>query len=421
VVVVAVSQRPCSVLVQLGRPSASVTGAWSMGITLPRQVAPPTKVLQRLLPPPAVLLLARGVGCGGATCGRSRTRTRAVVIALRDLRVNHHHQCQHHQFRSLHQAGPADQRTNSRVIDGRALADQILAEIKAEMQQLASELQRPPHLAMICVAPNYATQSYMMMKQRACQRVGFTSSVEELSADIGQETLIRHVTKFSQNPSVDGLIVQLPLPQHIDPLATIVAIDRDKDVDGLHPSNMGAAVLGIEGGFLPCTPAGVLETLKRSNVSLDGKHVVVVGRSKLVGLPLATMLLSRKVTSGQGDGAAGPTVTVVHSGTRDIHVHTKSADIIIVAAGHADLITADSVKDGAVIIDVGINHKRDTSHKAGFRLVGDCSPDAYAKASQYTPVPGGIGPMTVAMLMRNTWRAAKQNQLFSSKVSTTSS
>ncbi|ELR25580.1 methenyltetrahydrofolate cyclohydrolase [Acanthamoeba castellanii str. Neff] len=238
------------------------------------------------------------------------------------------------------------------------------------------------------------------MKQQACQAVGFTSSVVELGAETSQDALSRKINQHTTDASVD---------EHINPQMAIGAIGAAKDVDGLHPTNVGASVLGFKGGFLPCTPAGVLQALQRSRISLEGQHVVVVGRSKLVGLPLANMLIGGR-DSAKG-GRKGPTVTVVHSGTVDIHVHTRMADIVIVAAGHAGLITADSVKQGVVLVDVGINHVPDSSRKSGYRLVGDCTDEAYRKASRYTPVPGGIGPMTVAMLMRNTWEAAKRHDM----------
>lgn len=307
----------------------------------------------------------------------------------------------HHRWRGLHSLA-ADPR---RVIDGKQIANQILEEIRTDMSRCPSR-RRPPHLVMLCAAPNRAIKSYMKMKQRACQSVGFSSSVEDLGAGVSQGALIDRITQHARDPLVDGIIVQLPLPEHIEPSAAIEAVGPDKDVDGLHFASVGKAIMGLQQEFLPCTPAGVLQVLERSHISLESKHVVVVGRSNLVGLPLANLLIGR---GNQKEDHKGPTVTVIHSGTVDPRSHTRRADALIVAAGKAGLIDADSVKEGVVLIDVGINHIPDPSLKSGYRLVGDCTEEAYQKASHYTPVPGGIGPMTVAMLMQNTWKAAKRN------------
>jgi len=288
----------------------------------------------------------------------------------------------------------------AKIIDGKQIAADIRAELKTEVAAL-KEKGVVPGLGVILVGADPASQSYVSAKEKACGDIGIYSDDNRLPEDTTQDELLSLVERMNQDPKINGILVQLPLPKHIDESAVLLAIDPDKDVDGFHPMNVGKMMVGEE-AFLPCTPHGVVQMLKRSGVETSGAHVVVVGRSNIVGKPVANMLLQKK------DGA-NATVTLCHTRTRDLGFHTRQADIIIAASGWPNTITADMVKDGAVVIDVGVNRVEDPSRERGYRLVGDVDFDAVKeKASMITPVPGGVGPMTITMLLYNTVESAKR-------------
>ena len=285
------------------------------------------------------------------------------------------------------------------IIDGKKIA----AEIRAEAAAAAAELSRagaPPGLAVVLVGDNPASLSYVAAKERACAACGIRSFPVRLPADATQERLLAEVARLNADPAVDGILVQLPLPRGLDEQAVIRAIDPAKDVDGFHPVSLGRLVIGLD-TFVPCTPAGIVELLLRSGVDPAGKHAVVVGRSNIVGKPVAA-LLARKARGGNA------TVTLCHTATPDLAAFTRTADILVVAAGRPGTVGAGMVKPGAVVIDVGVNRVPDPARASGYRLVGDVDFDAVAPvASLVTPVPGGVGPMTIAMLMSNTVKAAR--------------
>ncbi len=285
------------------------------------------------------------------------------------------------------------------IIDGKKIA----AEIRAEAAAAAAELSRagaPPGLAVVLVGDNPASLSYVAAKERACAACGIRSFPVRLPADATQERLLAEVARLNADPAVDGILVQLPLPRGLDEQAIIRAIDPAKDVDGFHPVSLGRLVIGLD-TFVPCTPAGIVELLLRSGVDPAGKHAVVVGRSNIVGKPVAA-LLARKARGGNA------TVTLCHTATPDLAAFTRTADILVVAAGRPGTVGAGMVKPGAVVIDVGVNRVPDPARASGYRLVGDVDFDAVASvASLVTPVPGGVGPMTIAMLMSNTVKAAR--------------
>lgn len=286
------------------------------------------------------------------------------------------------------------------IIDGKRVAGDIRAELKAEVAGL-KEKGIVPGLGVILVGDDPASRSYVTAKEKACAEIGIYSDDNRLSAETSQEELLALVEQMNNDPKINGILVQLPLPKHIDESAVLLSIDPDKDVDGFHPMNVGKMVVG-EDAFLPCTPHGVVQLLKRSGVETSGAHVVVVGRSNIVGKPVANMLLQKK------DGA-NATVTLCHTRTKDLGYHTRQADIIIAASGWPKTVTADMVKEGAVIIDVGVNRVDDASRERGYRLVGDVDFEAVKeKASMITPVPGGVGPMTITMLLFNTVESAKR-------------
>ncbi len=288
----------------------------------------------------------------------------------------------------------------ARIIDGKQVAHDIRAELKKETAQL-KEQGIVPGLGVILVGEDPASQSYVTAKERACAETGLYSDDNRLPADTTQADLVALIQNMNADPKIHGILVQLPLPKHLNEAEALLTIDPAKDVDGFHPVNVGRMVLG-EKAFLPCTPHGVIQLLARSGVTIAGAHAVVVGRSNIVGKPLANMLLQKKEN-------ANATVTVCHTGTADIAYHTRQADIVIVAAGRPNTLTADMVKDGATVIDVGVNRVEDASRKSGFRLVGDVDFEAIKdKASLITPVPGGVGPMTIAMLLYNTVESAKR-------------
>ena len=287
-----------------------------------------------------------------------------------------------------------------KLLDGRQLAKTIKSELAEAVAQLVEEGGRPPHLAAVLVGEDPASQVYVRNKVRSCEQVGFESTLVRRPADTSQEELLGIVGELNADPAIDGFIVQLPLPGHIDEEQVTLAIDPRKDVDGFHPANFGRMAQGLP-AYLPATPAGILEILRRYELPTEGKEVVVVGRSNIVGTPIS-VLLSRKTYPGNA------TVTICHSRTADLAAHTRRADIIVAAIGRADFITADMVKEGVVVIDVGINRVDDPSAKRGYRLHGDVDFDGVApKASHITPVPGGVGQLTVVSLLQNTLKARR--------------
>jgi methylenetetrahydrofolate dehydrogenase (NADP+) / methenyltetrahydrofolate cyclohydrolase len=289
------------------------------------------------------------------------------------------------------------------ILDGKLLSQNILAELAAEVDQIKQIGGKIPHLAAVLVGDNPASEVYVSNKIRSCEQVGFASTLIRRDTNISQVELLEIVQQLNENPEIDGFIVQLPLPKHINEERITLAIDPTKDVDGFHPINIGRMAQGLP-GFLPATPFGILEILRRYNIETSGKHCVVVGRSNIVGTPMS-ILLSRKGYPGDC------TVTLTHSRTQDLPAEVRRADIVVAAIGIPNFIKGDWVKEGAVVIDVGINRISDPSRKSGFRLVGDVDYDAVApKCSHITPVPGGVGAMTVTALMMNTLKATNQQQ-----------
>ena len=289
-------------------------------------------------------------------------------------------------------------------LDGREISAEIRAEMKADIERLQEKHELVPGLAVVLVGDNPASLSYVRSKGKACEELGLHSVQVDLPADSSTEDVLAAVEKLNQDEAVHGILVQLPLPGQ-DEQQVVNAIDPNKDVDGLHPVNLGRLVRQEE-GFWPCTPHGVLQILSRSGIDVKGKHAVVVGRSTLVGRPLANLL-------GHKADGANATVTLCHTGTQDLGYFTRQAAILIVAAGFPQGIKADMVKEGAVVIDVGINQLDDPSRERGWRLVGDVDyKEVRKKASAITPVPNGIGPMTIALLLYNTvWSAKRKHGL----------
>jgi len=288
------------------------------------------------------------------------------------------------------------------IIDGKKIAEDIKREVKQETDRLKAERSITPGLAFILVGDNPASQAYVRMKGKGCEEMGFYSVTEKLPADTSEAYVFQLIDQFNRDPKIHGILVQLPLPKHINEERILNAIDYRKDVDGFHPINVGRLVIGQD-CLKPCTPVGVQELLIRSGNDPAGKHVVVVGRSNIVGKPVLNILLQKQK-------GANAVVTIAHTGAKDITQFTKQADILIAAMGRAECITGDMMKPGAVVIDVGINRVDDPSAKNGYRLVGDVHfPSASQVASAITPVPGGVGPMTIAILLCNTLRAAQGN------------
>lgn len=286
-----------------------------------------------------------------------------------------------------------------KLLDGKKTAALVQEAIAEEVRQIVAKGHRPPHLVAILVGNNGASMTYVNNKVTACERVGFASSVVNLPEDISQEALLEEIEKLNKDKSIDGFIVQLPLPKHINEQEVLLAVNPDKDADGFHPTNFGRMALGLD-AFIPATPYGILELLTQYKIPTDGKHVVVIGRSDIVGRPIS-ILLSQKPWNA--------TVTLTHSRTQNLSKLTQEADIIIAALGIPNFLKAEMVKEGAVIIDVGITRVADASAKKGFRIVGDVDfEQVKQKASYITPVPGGVGPMTIAMLMKNTLNAYKR-------------
>lgn len=284
------------------------------------------------------------------------------------------------------------------ILDGKATADSIKAEIATEVEKIVSMGGKRPHLAAILVGSDGASMTYVGHKESACKRVGFNSTVIRLDETISQDNLFEEIKKINNNSDIDGLIVQLPLPKHIDEQTVIESIDPKKDVDGFHPVNVGKMVLGLP-SFISATPAGILELLLRYGIETSGKNCVIIGRSNIVGKPMAN-LLSLKAKPGDC------TVTICHSRTKNLREHTLNADIVIAALGVPGFLKGDMVKEGAVVIDVGIT-RVEADTKTGFRLAGDVLYDEVApKCSYITPVPGGVGPMTIISLLKNTLKAS---------------
>jgi methylenetetrahydrofolate dehydrogenase (NADP+)/methenyltetrahydrofolate cyclohydrolase len=290
----------------------------------------------------------------------------------------------------------------AKLIEGRSVAEKVYAELRGEIADLKGR-GRTPGLAVVLVGDNPASRAYVRSKDKMCRDLGLHSVKLELPAETTQEELLRRVEELNRDAAIDGILVQSPPPKQIDEAAIVRAIDPAKDVDGFHPTNVAKLALGDESGFVPCTPLGCQRLLVESGVEIAGAHVVVLGRSMIVGKPLA-LLLMRK---GKG---ADATVTVVHSRSQRLPEITRSADILIAAIGQPEFVRAEHVRDGAVVIDVGINRVDDPTMERGYRLVGDVAfPEVSEKASAITPVPGGVGPMTIAMLMANTVRACRQS------------
>ena len=284
------------------------------------------------------------------------------------------------------------------LLNGKETFFAIREELTEKVNQLKHQGKRAPHLAAILVGGFGPSITYVNAKVKDCERIGFGSSLVELPADVAEEALLEKVNELNNNPEVDGFIVQLPLPKHINENNIIEAINPNKDVDGFHPVNVGKMVLGLP-SFVPATPYGIVEMFDRNNIETEGKHCVVIGRSNIVGTPMS-ILLSRKANPGNC------TVTLVHSRTKNLASYTKQADILIAAIGKAHFVQADMVKEGAVIVDVGIHRIEDTTKKSGYRLIGDVDFDEVSKkCSHISPVPGGVGPMTRAGLLLNTMRA----------------
>ena len=288
----------------------------------------------------------------------------------------------------------------ARLIDGTRIAAEIREQIRAEVEQLAPKIGRAPGLATVLVGDNPASHAYVRSKRKACTEAGMESIHHELSQDIAEDALLKTVGQLAGDPKVDGILVQLPLPPAIDEEKILAAVPVEKDVDGFHPINIGRlGMKGREPWFVPCTPKGVMELLARAGARFEGARAVVLGRSNIVGLPVALLLLKENAT-----------VMVCHSRTRDLAALTREADILVAAIGRPRFVTAEMVKPGAVVIDVGINRVEDAGAKRGYRLVGDVDFEAVEQvAGAITPVPGGVGPMTIAMLLQNTLTAYRRS------------
>jgi methylenetetrahydrofolate dehydrogenase (NADP+)/methenyltetrahydrofolate cyclohydrolase len=288
------------------------------------------------------------------------------------------------------------------LLDGKKIAKDIKDEIAIEVTQLKATGGKTPHLAAILVGDDGASETYVNAKVKACEKVGFKSTLIGLNSNVSEQELLKEIHKVNNTLDIDGLIVQLPLPNHIDEMKITEAILPSKDVDGFHPSNIGRMALNLP-TYLPATPAGILELLKRYNVETSGKHCVVIGRSHIVGSPMSILM-------GRNNNPGNCTVTLTHSRTQNLKEITRTADILIVALGKAEFVTSEMVKEGVCIVDVGITRIKSERTKSGWKLLGDVAFDSVKdKCSFITPVPGGVGPMTIAMLLKNTLKsAAKQ-------------
>ena len=290
----------------------------------------------------------------------------------------------------------------ARILDGRKVAGAMRTEMRAEIARLKKEHGVVPGLDTVLVGDDPASMTYITMKQKACQELGIRSVEHRFDAGLPEADLLRLIDRLNADPEAHGILVQIPLPPQIDEQKVLMAVHPDKDVDGFHPVNVGKMLIGAE-CYLPCTPYGIQQLLLRSGVQIEGKHVVMVGRSNIVGKPVASIFLQKKK-------GANATVTVCHTGTKDLAHFTRQADILIVAAGRPNTVTAEMVREGAVVVDVGVNRVPDASKKSGFRLVGDVDFEGVGKkASAITPVPGGVGPMTITMLLYNTLQSAKRH------------
>lgn len=286
------------------------------------------------------------------------------------------------------------------ILDGKKTSEALKQEIAEEVKQLKNQGKKVPHLVAVLVGDDGASLTYVGSKVKACEQVGFASTLVKLPANISEEKLLQEIAKLNANPEIDGYIVQLPLPKHINEQKILLAIDPTKDVDGFHPANFGRMALDME-AFIPATPFGIMELLKRYKVPTQGKHVVVVGRSHIVGRPIS-ILLSQKGAQGNA------TVTLTHSHTPNLADLTRQADIVVMALGIPEFLKGNMVKEGVTVIDVGITRLKDDSNSKGYRIVGDVAfNEVKEKASYITPVPGGVGPMTIAMLLKNTLLAYK--------------
>ena len=293
------------------------------------------------------------------------------------------------------------------LLDGKQTSADIKVEIAEAVSKIKDQGKRAPHLAAILVGTNGASMTYVGAKVKACELVGFNSTLIDLPAETTEETLLYQIHALNDNPEIDGFIVQLPLPKHIDEQNVLMAVHPDKDVDGFHPMNVGRMALDLP-TFLPATPYGIMELLERYKVPTSGKHVVVIGRSHIVGRPMS-ILMSQKRPAGDA------TVTIAHSSTTNLTELTLNADIVVAALGIPEFLTAEMVKPGAVIIDVGITRVPDETKKRGYRIAGDVHFESVAKKASYiTPVPGGVGPMTIAMLLKNTLLACERHEANSS-------
>ncbi|MCB0373447.1 MAG: bifunctional methylenetetrahydrofolate dehydrogenase/methenyltetrahydrofolate cyclohydrolase FolD [Muricauda sp.] len=289
------------------------------------------------------------------------------------------------------------------ILDGKKISNQIKEEIAVEVAQMKERGEKVPHLAAVLVGNDGASLTYVGSKVRSCKKIGFESTLIHLPEETTEEALLQQVHDLNNNPDIDGYIVQLPLPKHIDEEKVLMAVDADKDVDGFHPTNFGKMALEME-TFISATPFGIMELLRRYNVDISGKHAVVIGRSHIVGRPIS-ILMSQKGKPGNA------TVTLTHSRTEDIKSLTLQADIVVSALGVPNFLKADMVKDGAIIIDVGITRVTDESKEKGYYITGDVDYENVSKKASYiTPVPGGVGPMTIAMLLKNTLLARERHK-----------
>ncbi len=289
-----------------------------------------------------------------------------------------------------------------KILRGKELAEKMRQEMKSEIDELKTHHNLVPGLAVVLIGDNPASLSYVKGKEKACAQVGILSREYKFDADYKEEQLLKLIRELNNDPSIHGILVQLPLPNHINEEKILYAIDPTKDVDGFHPVNIGKMMIGAP-SFLPCTPHGIQQLLLRNNIEISGKHVVIVGRSNIVGKPLAMILV-------QKNPGANATVTMCHTRTKNMAELTKLADILVVAAGRPHTVNADMVKQGAIVIDVGVNRVEDKTKKRGYRLIGDVEFDEVSeKASAISPVPGGVGPMTITMLLHNTIQSAKNH------------
>lgn len=286
------------------------------------------------------------------------------------------------------------------LLSGKELSAVLKEEMKNEVAEIVADGSRPPHLAAILVGNDGASETYVGHKVKMCDQLGFESTLVRMDANTSEELLLEKIAELNQQEDLDGFIVQLPLPKHINSNKVVMAIDPKKDVDGFHPVNVGRMAQNLP-SYLPATPYGIVQLLERNGVETSGKECVVVGRSNIVGSPMSILL-------AQNSKVGNCTVTICHSRTKDLSFHTKRADILVVALGRAEFITGDMVKEGVVVVDVGITRVKDETRKSGYRLKGDVHFDSVApKSSFITPVPGGVGPMTVVSLLKNTLKARK--------------